>query len=162
MGERRIGRGDVPTRESPGADLDVVFAVVEGIVHPNAQGEELQQLTAIVLVEVGLVALGVVQVVHHAWVGGELEQQIVELAHPVLAEDVDHQTHLLAAVNLAVTGTENHVPEKGYLLLKLAGAVDHAPHPLLHVVLDGSRFVVGRVVANEQVFLDGLLALGIE
>ena len=54
------------------------------------------------------------------------------------------------------------MPEKGYFLLELARAVDHAPDPLLHVILNGGSFIIRRVVADEQVFLDGLLALGVE
>ena len=107
-------------------------------------------------------ALGIVQVVHHAGVGGKSEQKVVEFPHSLLAEDIYHQTHLLTTVNLAMACTEDHVPEKGYFLLELPRAVDHAPDPLLHIVLDSGSFVIRRVVADEQIFLDGLLALGVE
>ena len=61
-----------------------------------------------------------------------------------------------------MTGAEDHVPEKGYLFLKLAGAVDHSPDPLLHVVLDGGSFVVRGVITEEKVLIHRLLGLGVE
>ena len=59
--------------------------------------------------------LGVVQVVHHAGVFGEPEQQVIEAAHAVLPEHVDHDAHFLAAVDLAMAGAEDHVPEQADL-----------------------------------------------
>ena len=121
MGEGRIGGGHVPAGEGAGADLDVVLGIVEGSVVADAEGEELEKLTAVVLVEVGLVGLGVVQVVHHAGVLGQPEQQVIEAAHAMLPEHVDHDAHFLAGVDLAVPGAEDHVPEEGDLFLELVG-----------------------------------------
>ena len=160
MREGRVRRGHVPAGEGAGANLDVVLGVVEGPVVADTEGEELQQLTAIVLVEVGLVGLGVVQVVHHAGVLRQPEQQVVELAHAVLPEHIDHDAHFLAGVYLAVAGAENHVPEQGHLFLELVGVVDHLVHPELGVDFDGARFVIGRVVAHQDVILDA--ALGVQ
>ena len=98
--------------------------------------------------------LGVVQVVHHAGVGGQPDQQVAEAAHAVLPEHIDHDAHFLAAVNLAVAGAENHVPEESDLFLELAGAVNHPVHPDLGVDLNGAGLVVGRVVPHQQVVLD--------
>ena len=73
---------DGPAGEGPGAFLDVVFAVVELAVHAHAHGEELQQFTAIVFVNVVLVAEAVVQEVDHGRVLGNLNHSSRKLPMP--------------------------------------------------------------------------------
>ena len=107
-------------------------------------------------------ALRVIQVIHHPRIGGKAYQQVPEITQAVLPEHGDHPAHLFAAVNLAVAGAEDHVPEQGHLFLELAGAVDHAVHPHLGVNFDGSRMIVGGMVTKHKIFVDGRLTRGIE
>ena len=160
VGERRVGRGDVPAGKGPGAGFDIVLGVVELLVFAHAEGKEFQEFPAVVFVQSRLVALGVVQVIDHGRAGGEEVEEVAEVAHAVVAEHLDHAPHFLAGVDFAVAGAENHVPEQGHFLLELAGVVDHAIDPGLDVGLDGRRLVVGGLVAHEQIFLDAGAGLG--
>jgi hypothetical protein len=61
-----------------------------------------------------------------------------------------------------MASAEDHVPEKGHLLLELAGVVDHAEQPLLDVGLNGGRMVIGWVAAIHEIFFKGRLRFRIE
>ena len=107
-------------------------------------------------------AFRVVQVVHHAGASGQTVDQVPEVSHPMFPEHGDHSTHFISAVDLAVPGTEYHVPEQGHLLLKLARSVDHGVEPRLHVVLDSRGLPVRRVVPVDQVLFDNRLTLRVQ
>ena len=160
--EGRISGSDVPAGEGAGAGLDVVFGIVEVFVPADTHGEKLQEFPSVVLVDGDLVAFRVVQVVNHSGVGGQEHEHVPEVAHAVFPEHLDHEAHFLAAVNLAVAGAENHVPEQGHLLLQLPWIVNHVVNPLLHVGLNGRGFVVGRLIAHQQVFLDAWAGLRVQ
>src|SRR5262249_5920047 len=70
VGEGRVSRSVVPAGKRPGTGFDVVFGVVERLVFTDTQGEQLEELTPVVLVDGDFVALGVVQVVQHGRAGG--------------------------------------------------------------------------------------------
>ena len=162
VGEGRVSWGIVPASKRPGARFNVVFGVVERFVFANTEGEQLQQLSAIVLVDGDLVAFSIVQIVHHGRAGGQAHQQVTEVAHAVLPEHTDHSDHLLPAVDLTVPGAEDHVPEEAHLLLELAGVVDHPVDPLLDIRLDIGRMVIDRIVTQHEVVLEGRLRCGIK
>ena len=69
VGEDWDGGSQVPAGEGTGASLNVVLCVVGLAVHTDADGEQLQQFTAVVLIDCRLVAFDVVQVVEHGGVG---------------------------------------------------------------------------------------------
>ena len=160
--EGREGRGNVPAGKGTSAGFNIVFRVVEVLVFPYTHGEQFQQFTAVVFINCGLVALRIVQVVDHTRVGGQQQQHIFEVAHAMFTKHLDHQTHFLAAVDLAVTGAEDHVPEKCHLFLKLAGVVDHVIDPLLDVCLNGSGLIISGLIPHQQVFFNARMGLRVQ
>ena len=160
VGEWRVGWGDVPAGESQGAGFDVILTIIELFVHAHAQREQLQEFPPVVLVDCGFMAFGVVQVVDHARVLGEIEEQVSEAARALLPEHIDHSVHLVAAIYLGVAATENGVPKESHFLLELAGLVDHPVEPLL--VSGLVRLTKTLVVAEHQVFFNTGLCLRIE
>ena len=110
-----------------------------------------QELPAEVLVQGILVAFVVVQVVKHAGVGAQPVKQVSEVAHAVLPEHGHHVSQLLADVDLAIPGAEDHVPEEGHFFLKLAGTVNHSMDPLMRG--EGGALVPEGMQPEHQVFL---------
>ena len=88
--------------------------------------------------------------------------KLVELAHALVPEHLDHAAHFFARVNLGMAGAEDHVPEQRHLLFQLVFGVYHAIHPVLDVDLDGPSVIVGRVVAQHQVVFDPGIGLRAE
>ncbi len=160
--ERRVRRRDVPAGKRAGARFHVVFAVVERLIFADAHREQFEQFTAIILVHRHFVAFRVVQVIHHGRARGQPHEQVVEVAHAMLPEHGNHAAHFPAAIDFAMAGTKNHVPEKRHLLLELTRRVDHPVHPGLDVDFDGRSLIEARKVAHHHVFFDGRLRFRIE
>ena len=121
-GELRL---DGPAGESAGTLANVNLGVAA-----HAQAEELQQLTAPVLIDGVRVVLVVVQPVDHGRVLGHLEQQFLVVAHAEMAELDDHVHHVVVVVNLGNAGRENLVPEQRHLLFQGPLGVEHVVYPL--------------------------------
>ncbi len=95
IGEGRIGRRRVPAGKGPRTGFDVIFGVVERFVFADTQGEQFEQFATVVLIQGDLVAFRVIQIIHHPSEGGELHEQVLEVAHAVLPEHGDHPAHFL-------------------------------------------------------------------
>ncbi len=78
--------GDRPARKGSGTGFDIIFGVVGVPIHAHYHGEQLQQLSAIILVDRVLVAHAIVQVEDHRRVSGNFEQDIPEAAQTETAE----------------------------------------------------------------------------
>ena len=93
----------------------------------HAQGEQLEKLASVVLVDGLLVAEAVVEEENHRRVFGNLNQQVAEAAHTVLAEHFQLVVVGGVALHLAVGGAEDAVPEQHHLLFELGPGVDEPP-----------------------------------
>ena len=121
------GVGNRPAGKGPGTLLDIVLGIVKPAVHAHAHGKEFQQFPAIVFVDGPLVAEAVVQVIDHRRIPGDGDQQVPETAHAVAAEHFQFVVGGGVALELAVGGAEDAVPEQRHFLLELAAGVNHPP-----------------------------------
>src|SRR5262245_18957399 len=81
----RNGRDEGPARDCAGAGFDVVLRVVGLPVHAYPEREQLQQLTAVVIVDGALMAYAVVEIEEHRWVSANLQQDVPEAAEATAA-----------------------------------------------------------------------------
>ena len=131
VGLTRDGVGDGPAGEGTGAFLNVVLGVVVFAVLADAEGEQLEKLTAVVLVDGLLVAEAVIEEEDHRGVFGNLDQEFAEATHPMLAEHFELVVVGGVALHLAVGGAEDAVPEEDHLFLELGPGVDEPPSEIL-------------------------------
>ena len=156
------GVGDGPAGKSLGAGFHIVLAIVGLAVHADAHREQLQQFPAPVLVDRLFVAELVVQVVEHGRVGGQVHEEVVELAEAVGPEVVQLQQDLAGAHTLGVADAENAVPEQADFLLQLAGGVDHAVGPVALVRHQALEVAPTVHIAVHHVHLQVRLGLRVE
>ncbi len=162
VGVARQAGGQGPAGEGPGAVLNISLTVVGLAIHPHAQGKQLQQLPAEVLVGPAVAVLIVVQPEDHGRVLGQLNEDGAEVAHAVLAEGFNLPVGLGVAVQLGVAGGEDMVPEEGHLLFQGPLGADHAVHPVALVAGHaGAAAEVGHVAVG-QVILKGRLVFRVE
>ena len=126
------------------ADLSVMYSVLpmvqpvkardaslmsfSGVVS-DPQGEQLEQLPAVVLVDRTVMVLAVIEPHDHRRVLRQLQQQRAETAHTVPGEHPDLVVQHLAVSQLAVAGGEDAVPEQRRLLAQRRVRGDHPVHP---------------------------------
>ena len=103
---------DGPPGEGAGALLDVLLGIVA-----HAHGEELEDLSPIVLVDRSLMVILVVQPDDHRRVPGQLHQQSPEASHPVASKHSDLVVEDLTLSDLRIRSGEDAMPEQGQLLL---------------------------------------------
>ena len=113
-----------------------------------------------------LVAEAVVQVIDHGRIPGDGDQQVAETAHAVPAEHFQFVVGGGVALELAVGGAEDAVPEQHHFLLELAAGVNHPPGkvfrdaadvvtPLDKVAFRQIQLQAVVVLFRVQQFLDG-------
>ena len=141
--------GDGP----PGKGPRRLFNIVLGIV-AHAQGEQLHQLTAPVLVDGAVMVAVVVQPVDHRRVLGQLHQQFLEAAQAVLAEHLDLLGQLGRIVHFGVARGEQLVPEQGYLFFQGPLGVNHPVHPISLVDGRSQSALVAGEIPVKFVFVD--------
>src|SRR5262245_42769048 len=100
----RNWRGEGPAREGAGAGFDVVLRVVGLPVHAYPEREQLQQLTAVVLVDGALMAHAVVEIEEHRWVSGNLQQDVPEAAEATAAEHIKLDKLLFVVLHFGRAG----------------------------------------------------------
>ena len=140
---RKLG-ADGPTGESPGTLPNVNLGIVA-----NAHAEQLQQLTTPIFVDgIGRV-FAVVQPVNHRRVFGQLQQQLLVVAHALVPEQHDHVVDFVVVVHLGHARGEHLVPEQGHFFGQGLTGVQHGPHPFggSHA-LDRPRTPGPRMVAH--------------
>jgi len=108
-----------PAGEGTGRFADVNLGVIAG-----AEAEQLEQLTAPVLIDRGAVVLLIIEPEDHGRVGRHLHQKIAVVAHSAFAKDRDLLQQLVVIVDLGVAGREDVVPEQRHLLFQRPLGVD--------------------------------------
>src|SRR4030095_9662362 len=98
------GSADGPAREGAGTLFDVILRIVGVPVHAHSHREQLQELTAVVLVNGTLVAHAVVQVEDHTWVSGDLQQDVPEAAEAIVTEHIKLDLLLSGVLDLGGAG----------------------------------------------------------
>ena len=126
--------------------LDVVLGVVA-----DAHREELQQLSAVVLVDGALVVLVVVQPDDHRRIPRQLDEDVPEVAQPVAPEGVDLVEQRARLVQLRIPGGEEAVPEERNLLLQRTPRADHPVEPVCGRPVQVPHLALVRVVAPDDV-----------
>ena len=155
---------DGPTSERPGRLLHVILGVVLLAVHPDAHGEQFQQLPAPVLVDGVLVVEVVVQPENHRRIAGQPFQQWPEAAQSVLPKQVDLVQHGLFVQHLRQTGGENSMPEQRDLFLQRprSGVAVHAENRFGERAFDVAAFLPVDVVPLDDVLIQARLSLRVQ
>ena len=148
---------EAPSRERPGALVDVVFGVV---VHSH--GEELQELAPPVLVGRPFVVVLVVEPEDHCGVFGCFDEKPPVAAHAVLSEQRHLVGHLAALLDLRDGGGEYVMPEQRHLLLQRPRGVEHPVHPVGLDVQADERALRLREVAVQLVHVEFGLRLRVQ
>jgi len=134
-----------PAREGPRLLAHVVLRVAPS----GAEGEELHELARVVLVRRPLRVLDPVQPDEHGRVPGDPEQQRLEGAERVRAQEVVLGEHELLRPHAGVRGGEPVVPDERHPLDELPVRAHHAVEPPEVVVAPGvARRERGAVVVG--------------
>ena len=141
----------VPAGEGPRLLAHVTF----GVAAARAEGEQLHQLAAVVLVRRVLRVLDAREEDQHRRVVGDVEQEVAERAERAAAEELVLLQHQPLGPNLAVRGREPVVPDERHPLDERPARPHHPVEPPEVVVAPGVggrepvSLVVARRVADE-------------
>ena len=144
----QLGR-DGPAGKGPGGLPHVHLGVVA-----DAHGEELQQFPTPVLIYRVTVIFIVIQPENHCRILGKIHDQVPIVTHALLAEHINLDQHLVAVIQLGVSGGENVVPEKSHLFFQGLVGADHIIKPvgLTHYRVPAGEQATG-VITQQQLAL---------
>ena len=155
VAEVDVAKALLPVVPPPGQGTGLLADVVLGVSASGAEGEELHQLTRVVLVRVPLGVVAAVQPDEHGRVLRQPDQQRLEGAEPVRAHEPVLVQHPLLRADPVVRGREPVVPDERHPLDQLLVRAHHAIEPPEVVVPPGvarrerSAVAVGGRLAHE-------------